>query len=186
MDRTSQKGGDVQHSSRAETFIHQFTRGLERDPRRNVLSSRHRVLILTNFDAADVLNITFRISRPHRAPELLFSPPSYSAIAIDLWSLGTTIAQFFTPLQLIPSRTPPSSPSSPTVDEVEITNSSPFVIPNILRQDIDYHASWERKSLFDAERGELGLAWSIFRLRGTPNEQTWPVSLLSWGGHSYN
>ena len=96
-------------------------------------------------------------------------------MAVDLWSLGTTIAQFFTPLQLNPSRTPLSSPTSTTA-EVDEINSSPFIIPDSIRKCIDYRANWERKSLFDGERGELGLAWSIFRLRGTPNEKTWPVN----------
>jgi cell division cycle 2-like len=97
-------------------------------------------------------------------------------MAIDRWSLGTTIAQFFTPLQLIPSRTPLSSPSPTTANELDNTVSIPFDIPNALRREIDYRATWGRKTLFDGERGELGLAWSIFRLRGTPNEESWPVS----------
>ncbi|KAF8518608.1 kinase-like domain-containing protein, partial [Gautieria morchelliformis] len=111
---------------------------------------------------------------PHRAPELLFSPPSYIAMAIDLWSLGTTIAQFFTPLQLNPFTTPLSSPTLTAADEVDEVICGPFLIPDMLRKNIDYRATWERKTLFDRERGELGLAWSIFRLRGTPNENTWP------------
>ena len=52
------------------------------------------------------------------------------------------------------------------------------MIPEILRKNIDYRATWERRTLFDGERGELGLAWSIFQLRGTPNENTWPVNLF--------
>jgi cell division cycle 2-like len=100
-------------------------------------------------------------------------------MAIDLWSLGTTIAQFFTPLQLNPSSSPLSSPTLTAADEVDEIISSPFIIPDILRKNIDYHATWERRTLFDGERGELGLAWSIFRLRGTPNENTWPASLFS-------
>ena len=34
---------------------------------------------------------------------------------------------------------------------------------------------WKRESLFDAERGSIGLAWSIFKARGTPNNINWSV-----------
>lgn len=105
-------------------------------------------------------------------------------MAIDRWSLGTTIAQFFTPLRLKPSKTPLSSPSLTPADDDDKTTLRPFVIPDAIRKDIDYHATWERETLFDGERGELGLAWSIFRLRGTPNEQTWPVSLFPLDGRA--
>ena len=37
--------------------------------------------------------------RSYRAPELLFSSKTYDARASDLWSLGATIAVFFTPLR---------------------------------------------------------------------------------------
>lgn len=36
-----------------------------------------------------------------------------------------------------------------------------------------------RKRLFDDTFGDLGLAASIFRILGTPTEETWPVSLLT-------
>lgn len=39
-------------------------------------------------------------------------------------------------------------------------------------------AQWTRDSLFDGERGEIGLAWSIFKILGTPNKSNWPVSKL--------
>ncbi|KIJ54319.1 hypothetical protein M422DRAFT_775460 [Sphaerobolus stellatus SS14] len=108
----------------------------------------------------------------NRPPELLFSPKIYSPEAVDLWSLGSTIAQFFTPLQLIPSTSPISYPGSEE-NPLE-TTYHPFIIPQALKKTIDYRARWERRELFDGERGELGLAWSIFRLRGTPNETLWP------------
>ena len=34
---------------------------------------------------------------------------------------------------------------------------------------------WYRDPLFDSTRGELGLAWSLFKIRGTPTPETWPV-----------
>ncbi len=36
-----------------------------------------------------------------------------------------------------------------------------------------------RQSLFNGSMGDLGLIWSIVRVRGTPNSDTWPVSLQS-------
>ena len=37
--------------------------------------------------------------------------------------------------------------------------------------------NWKRAALFDAANGEIGLVASIFRLLGTPTEETWPVSI---------
>ena len=41
-----------------------------------------------------------RLRRPYRAPELLFGTTDYDACAIDLWSMGAVLAEFFTPLRL--------------------------------------------------------------------------------------
>ena len=38
--------------------------------------------------------------------------------------------------------------------------------------------SWCRLPLFSADRGDIGLAWSIFKVRGTPNEANWPVNVV--------
>lgn len=56
----------------------------------------------------------------------------------------------------------------------------PLIIPQSVRRELDAGASlvegtWRRKNLFDASRGEIGLAWSIFKVRGTPDEGNWPV-----------
>lgn len=48
---------------------------------------------------------------------------------------------------------------------------------------------WKRQTLFDGESGEIGLAWSIFRVMGTPGSEgggEWKVSSRSssaylWG-----
>lgn len=51
----------------------------------------------------------------------------------------------------------------------------PFIVPRYLR--IGYPgAQWKRDTLFNGERGEIGLAWSIFKIFGTPTEENWPVS----------
>ena len=53
----------------------------------------------------------------------------------------------------------------------------------LLPQDVDAitfrSADWVRQTLFDSRRGSIGLAWSIFKLRGTPNEANWPVRVHS-------
>jgi hypothetical protein len=41
---------------------------------------------------------------------------------------------------------------------------------------------WKRQTLFDGESGEIGLAWSIFRVMGTPGSEgggEWKVSSRS-------
>lgn len=39
---------------------------------------------------------------------------------------------------------------------------------------------WERCCLFDSERGDIGLIWSIFKTRGTANDENWPVGCLGF------
>lgn len=39
--------------------------------------------------------------------------------------------------------------------------------------------SWHRLPLFNADRGDIGLAWSIFKVSGTPNEVNWPVNAVN-------
>lgn len=131
--------------------------------------------------------LTF-ICSPYRAPELLFGPKSYNAFAADLWSLGTTLSELFTPLELVPSSS--SSSSSPYLDHGTDSSSEPeqthlcngaFIVPSkactgTTTPNPDTKWTWLRKSLFDGTRGELGLLWSVFKTMGTPNDQTWPVS----------
>ncbi|RDB19371.1 Cyclin-dependent kinase 20 [Hypsizygus marmoreus] len=106
---------------------------------------------------------------PYRAPELLFGTRTYDAFAIDLWSLGATIAEFFTPLRLCSDdedvlRGPSDEGNHPP---------GPFIIPkNILPGSPE--TEWYRDSLFNGKRGELGLAWSIFKVRGSPTSANWP------------
>ncbi|KAI4523099.1 Pkinase-domain-containing protein [Schizophyllum commune Loenen D] len=132
---------------------------------------------------------------PYRAPELLFGTRTYDAFAIDMWSLGATFAEFFTPLSLYlddedegfggfggpgggfarsGTNSGRSEDDDNDADEEEPGPAQAFNIPSHLR--IGYPgAKWARETLFNGSRGEIGLAWSIFQIRGTPNEELWPT-----------
>ncbi|KAK0479661.1 kinase-like protein [Armillaria novae-zelandiae] len=90
---------------------------------------------------------------PYRAPELLFGARTYDPYAVDMWSLGCTLAEFFTPL--LPEDEDEEDDYPP-----ELRDANPTLI---------------RKALFDGTRGEIGLAWSIFKILGTPTEDSWPT-----------
>ena len=93
-----------------------------------------------------------------------------------MWSFGTTLAEFFTPLRLLQSDKPDDDDNHPA-DAGDSQLSKPFIVPQNF--DLDPDARWVRDTLFDASRGEIGLAWSIFKVRGTPTPDIWPVRFLS-------
>ena len=99
---------------------------------------------------------------PYRPPELLFSPHCYDATKVDMWSLGCLLAGLFTTLRLLDEDEDDETDAGEDRDK-------PFVFASCSQ------GKWVRDSLFNASRGEIGLAWSIFRILGTPNEETWPV-----------
>lgn len=105
--------------------------------------------------------------RAYRPPELLFGTRTYDPFVIDRWSFGATLASFFTPLRLI-------SPNDEIDDDFNKTEPyDPFIIPPHLNIN-NPKTHWSRDTLYDASRSEIGLAWSIFKIQGTPNEELWP------------
>ncbi|OJA08342.1 hypothetical protein AZE42_07126 [Rhizopogon vesiculosus] len=117
-------------------------------------------------------------TRPYRAPELLFGSRKYDAFAIDCWSLGATLAEFFTSVRLFNLLDDEDfgfeeDEQSDSGDENPVRPAEPFIIPKRLRVG-DPSNRWARDSLFDSTRGEIGLAWSIFKTRGSANEANWP------------
>ncbi|KAL7414005.1 kinase-like domain-containing protein [Mrakia frigida] len=133
----------------------------------------------------------------YRAPELLFSPPSYSPEAIDRWSLGVLLSEFFTPLIFSCSeggQSPTPSFTSSLIDDDALSPTSsstharkgwkePFETGGYGENGGDRGGSrgsyfetktWERRKLFEGERGDVGLAGSIFSIRGSPGKESWP------------
>ena len=105
----------------------------------------------------------------------MFGTRTYDPLAIDLWSLGATFAHFFTPLRLWSAEKDDDDDDDET-DTLKIT-PTPFIVPKYI--SIGYPgAQWTRNSLFNGEKGEIGLAWSIFKIFGTPTTESWPVSFL--------
>ncbi|OSD00862.1 kinase-like protein [Trametes coccinea BRFM310] len=119
---------------------------------------------------------------PYRAPELLFGATDYDPYASDLWSFGALLAEFFTPLRLRPAYEDEdedlgySSDDDDTESDTEMQPPAklPFTIPKRLNVDSP-DVEWSRDPLYDASRGAIGLAFSIFKVHGTPTEETWPT-----------
>ncbi|KDQ18232.1 hypothetical protein BOTBODRAFT_128323 [Botryobasidium botryosum FD-172 SS1] len=122
-------------------------------------------------------------SGSYRAPELLFGPLEYNARATDLWSLGATLASFYTPLRFTSdfdedySMDDPDTSEDGDEDGGDIADGNaltPFIFPATGPGAGAEFGTWTRDTLFNADRGEIGLAWSIFKILGTPNETSWP------------
>lgn len=89
-----------------------------------------------------------------------------------MWSFGVLCADFFCPLRFVCE----DELSDDGFLETEEATSGP--VPSHIVPD-DYwrrRGYWSRDSLFDASKGSIGLAWSIFKVKGTPNDNNWPVS----------
>nr|VWP02446.1 N/A [Ganoderma boninense] len=115
---------------------------------------------------------------PYRAPELLFGARDYNACAIDLWSMGAILAEFFTPLRLRKCYFDEEDWYEDSDDSDSDSDSPPAKPPFVLSKGLSPNVpgvEWVRDSLYDSTRGQIGLAWSIFKVHGTPNVETWPT-----------
>ncbi|KAJ6606796.1 kinase-like domain-containing protein [Mycena sp. CBHHK59/15] len=120
----------------------------------------------------DPAGMYFEVSTgAYRAPELLFGARAYDATAIDMWSFGCVLAEMFSALRLC-SNDDDEGEEAPTCSAQ--AGDPPFVIlPRLKAREPD--TEWSRDTLFNGRRGEIGLAWSIFKIRGTPTDESWPV-----------
>ena len=105
----------------------------------------------------------------------MYGPATYDAFALDLWSLGTTISHFFTAICLTRDDEEDVQADLPT-SQSDVKNDNGMILPSDVSSISLRSAQWNRISLFDAQRGDIGLLWSIYSIRGTPNDENWPVS----------
>ena len=135
--------------------------------------------VATGYVCDTVCSAPLSIHRPYRPPELLFGPKTYDASAADMWSLGVTFADFFRPLkqQLDDAEEWDDGCEEGAEEDEQQHMGLPFVL---LQDSLPSRVtSWHRLPLFNAETGDIGLAWSIFKIRGTPNETNWPVNIAN-------
>ncbi len=93
------------------------------------VSTRSVKIFLCMFNT-DTVTFTLVFSA-YRAPELLFGSRHYDHLAIDLWSLGVTFAEFFLPLRLRGDEDDDGDEDEDDVDDdgVEDDTASPFIVP---------------------------------------------------------
>ncbi|OWT38446.1 STE/STE11 protein kinase [Cryptococcus neoformans Bt1] len=140
----------------------------------------------------------------YRAPELLFSPVKYNPYAVDSWAAGCVIAQMFRPFgSFDPHEFDDSGSDSDSDIRSDSEEGSGGWSDNTEDPDPldepwrrvrnsggdgkgtgsrtgtttggDKGGMGERQPMFDASFGTLGLAASIFKIRGTPSLDTWPT-----------
>lgn len=87
---------------------------------------------------------------------------TYDPCAADLWSAGVTLSECF------------------SVDLGDDGDSDPLTDSEGEIEGFRLRRPPPRRILFSAEFGEIGLAGSIFRVLGTPTEETWPVRRGTW------
>ena len=95
--------------------------------------------------------------------------------------MGTVLAEFFTSLRLRKCYFDEEDWYEDEDDSDSDSDSSPAKLPFVISKGLSPNTpgvEWVRDSLYDSTRGQIGLAWSIFKVHGTPNVETWTVSLL--------
>ncbi|KAJ6541652.1 kinase-like domain-containing protein [Mycena capillaripes] len=174
---------------RALAYLHDPTRQIaHRDLKpANILLTPEGRVVLIDFGIAwegtgdspgdlwpeDAGHMYFEVSTgAYRAPELLFGTRAYDATAIDVWSLGTVLAEMFSVLRLASDDAEADDDEEPVCSAQ--ASDPPFVVPPRLHVG-QPETQWYRDTLFNGRRGEIGLAWSIFKIRGTPTDETWPT-----------
>lgn len=103
---------------------------------------------------------------------MLFSPTSYDAFALDVWALGVVITDCLGTAILTDDDEDGSSSGS----ESDCGSDDP--LEDFHRPSTSTMPGRPVSKLFDDTYGDVGLAASIFRILGTPNHDTWPVSDL--------
>ena len=131
----------------------------------------------------------------YRAPELLFGSRSYDPVCIDRWALGCCIAEFFTPFAADEA----GMDSDEDSDNIDSGIASPWDAigresrgPKSSAGNAPPRPAWmgpaasarrpkplHKAALFDGGWSDFALIGSIFKTLGTPNLETWPVSLAS-------
>ncbi|ORY31601.1 kinase-like domain-containing protein [Naematelia encephala] len=112
----------------------------------------------------------------YRAPELLFGQHEYDRRAIDLWALGAIISEFFAPIAHSARHYQGTDSDSWNSEESDGSGSSPTrsIDPLDGARDRVDEGHTQRATLFDVSFGDVGLAASVFRVRGSPSADTWP------------
>ncbi len=130
--------------------------------------------------------------RSYRGPELLFGEHPYDPYALDKWALGCTFAQVYTPLASVSlGSVGGNAVDIDRLDSLELLDGFTTAESDAASDsdsDLDSHADGRRcdatpedrntvrQTLFDSSRGDIGLIWSIMRIKGKPTPESWPVS----------
>lgn len=111
----------------------------------------------------------------YRAPELLFAPrEGYNAYQADMWSYGAVFANMLTGWERARAEAEDEEwgeANQVTAWEQALWPRAPPV--RAVRETV------QRKTLFDASRGDIGLAGDLFQVLGLPEStDTWPEAAL--------
>ena len=92
--------------------------------------------------------------------------------------MGAILAEFFTPLRLRKACYDEDDRYDDEDEDDSDSDAPPAKLPFVVSKGVSPtspNVEWVREPLYDSTRGQIGLAWSIFKVHGTPNAKTWPV-----------